>query len=359
MPSRNKIVVAAAGAGKTTHIVNSASENEQLKCLVVTYTINNESEIKRKFGKLIGCIPENVVVKTWFTFLLDEFVRPYQNILYSENRIEGLAFINGISAKYIGAENVKGHYLFEGKEIYSDKIAKFGAEANRLTKGKPIKRLEKIYDTIFIDEVQDLAAWDLDILEILLSSNIDTVLVGDPRQATYRTNNGAKYAKYGGYKILDKLNEWAKREDTDIKGLMYSHRCRQEICDFSDNFFAEVDNTESRNNRQTEHDGIFLVRSKDVGDYIKKYNPQILRYNKSNKCMGYSGMNFKASKGLTFSRTLLFPHGPLKNLLADGDFSKLNEPSALYVAVTRAEQSMAIVYDGECVIDGFTVYEPD
>jgi DNA helicase-2/ATP-dependent DNA helicase PcrA len=185
------------------------------------------------------------------------------------------------------------------------------------------------------------------------------VLVGDPRQATYKTNNGAKHAKYSGYKIINRLIDWSKRADTEIEGLMYSYRCRQEICDFSDHFFVEFDNTESRNNNQTDHDGIFLVRTEDVPQYIKKYNPQILRYSKKDKCMGYSASNFKASKGLTFNRTLLFPHGPLKKLLGNGNFSALKEPSALYVAVTRAEQSMAIVYDGETVIDGFTVYEPE
>lgn len=359
MPSVNRIVVAAAGAGKTTHIVRSSSEDEEIKCLIVTYTINNEEEIKRKFALEIGCVPKNVVVKTWFSFLLDDFVKPYQNAIYPTQRITGLAFVNGVSAQYVPATNVARHYFYKGTEIYSDKIAKFGVETNQVTGGLPINRLQKMYDRIYIDEVQDLAAWDIDIIYLLMRSTIDIVLVGDPRQATYRTNNGAKYAKYGGYKILTLLNELASANNCEMELMMYSHRCRQEICDFSDMFFAEVENTVSRNLEVTDHDGIFIVRTQDVPGYIKRYNPKILRYSKTEACQGYAASNFKASKGLGFDRTLLFPHGPLKTLLINGDFSALNEPAALYVAVTRARQSMAIVFDGECVVPGFQVYTPE
>ena len=54
--------------------------------------------------------------------------------------------------------------------------------------GALIRRLEGIYDEILIDEVQDLSAYDWDILDALLISSIEIWMVGDIRQAVLATN---------------------------------------------------------------------------------------------------------------------------------------------------------------------------
>ena len=55
-------------------------------------------------------------------------------------------------------------------------------------------------------------------------------------------------------------------------------------------------------------------------------------------------MNYGAVKGMTFSRTLIYPHGPLKAYLKTGDLKSAGKEIAkLYVAVTRARQSVAFV----------------
>lgn len=358
MSSSNRIVIASAGAGKTTYIVQSLNAPQTKKSLVVTYTLNNEEEIKKKFFKENGCIPTHVEIKTWFRFLLDDFVRPYQSALHPDNRVDGLAFVDGISAQYTPESNIKKHYFSAGNDIYSDKIAKFGYKLNQSTNGFVIQRVEQIYDTIYVDEAQDLAAWDLDVLDLLLNSDIKIVLVGDPRQATYKTNNGSKHAKYGGAKILNKFKEWEESGLCKLDLMTHSYRCNQEICNFADRFFPDMDTTESRHSEITGHDGIFIIRSAHINEYISRFNPKILRYNKREKCMGLSASNFKESKGLTFPRVLLFPHNPLKTLLKNADFSKLAEPSALYVAVTRAQYSVGIVHDDEFAIEGLNLYEP-
>jgi len=58
------------------------------------------------------------------------------------------------------------HYLTPGHKIYSDKLAKFVIRCNEKSDGAVIDRLSKIYTHIFIDEVQDLAGYDLDILKL-------------------------------------------------------------------------------------------------------------------------------------------------------------------------------------------------
>ena len=48
---------------------------------------------------------------------------------------------------------------------------------------------------MFVDEMQDLAGYDLALLEKLFGSALPVTAVGDPRQGTYSTNNSAKKIK--------------------------------------------------------------------------------------------------------------------------------------------------------------------
>lgn len=74
----NKLIIAAAGSGKTTFLVTKALTQKNEKVLITTYTQANELEIRKKFIELNGCIPSNVVVQTWFSTLLQHGVRPFQ-----------------------------------------------------------------------------------------------------------------------------------------------------------------------------------------------------------------------------------------------------------------------------------------
>lgn len=70
MPSsENRIIVACAGSGKTTRLVNEALASRDRRIAFVTYTNNNTREIKKKFGELNSGIPKHVDVMTWFAFL--------------------------------------------------------------------------------------------------------------------------------------------------------------------------------------------------------------------------------------------------------------------------------------------------
>ena len=69
--------------------------------------------------------------------------------------------------------------------------------------GLVIDRLEHIYDCIYIDEVQDLAGYDFDFLELMLLSKVKLIVVGDSRQATYFTNCAPKNVKFKGKNIVN------------------------------------------------------------------------------------------------------------------------------------------------------------
>ena len=104
----NKLIIAAAGAGKTTHLVNEALKITPDKVLITTFTESNEQEIKKKIFELNGCIPSNIIVQTWFSFLIQQGVKPYQSFLY-ENKVTGLLLVN----KKSGLK-----YCYNGKPVY-------------------------------------------------------------------------------------------------------------------------------------------------------------------------------------------------------------------------------------------------
>lgn len=49
MQSNNKIIIAAAGSGKTSELVNKATELNTKRILITTFTVDNTEEIRRKF----------------------------------------------------------------------------------------------------------------------------------------------------------------------------------------------------------------------------------------------------------------------------------------------------------------------
>ena len=133
--------------------------------------------------------------------------------------------------------------------------------------------------------------------------------------------------------------------------LARSHRCNQQICDFADALWPGMAKTTSLNQTTTGHDGMFLVSVRNLHEYVRTFNPAILRYNISTNSYGYSALNFGNSKGLGFQRVLIFPHGPIKKYLRSGNLNDVEGSiEKFYVAVTRARHSVAFLHDEECAV---------
>lgn len=65
----SRLIIAAAGAGKTTFLVEQALKISE-SILITTYTDANEQSIRDKFYELHGCIPANVTIMPWFSLLI-------------------------------------------------------------------------------------------------------------------------------------------------------------------------------------------------------------------------------------------------------------------------------------------------
>lgn len=346
----------AAGGGKTTRIVGEAVGGVE-RALLVTYTRNNAKEIERKLYGLGPVIPPNLEVMTWFSFLLRDLARPYRRVMH-DRRIEGLQWEEGRSVPYIPESNIGAHYFAGGHLIYSDKISKFICECDRRTNGAVMRRLAQRFDHIFVDEIQDMAGYDLDVLELILKAGIKLTLVGDHRQATLKTNQGKKNAAFGGVNIIKKFKAWDKAGLATLSYQRHTHRCHQHIADLGDRFFPDEPATKSLNDVVTGHDGVFIVATAKVDAYVATFAPQVLRFDRKTSCHELPAMNFGESKGLTFNRVMIFPHNLAKKWLSTGNISHVEKSVArMYVGATRARHSLAFVHDGAAAIPDAQVYE--
>jgi len=312
--------------------------------LITTYTNENLEQINGFIIKRNGFVPKNVTILSWFSFLLQEGVRPYQSCMTERNRINGIIFDNTIK-KGVRKDDVDNYFLTKGDNIYRDRVSDFVCQCDNRTEGLVMERLTKIYANIFIDEVQDFAGYDLDFLEKIFKSSIDIIAVGDPRQSTYSTNNASKNKQYKRHKILEWITKKEEAGLCSVEGRVDCYRCNQQICDYADALFPQLSKTKSNNNEITGHDGVFSVKPKETLAYIEKYKPTILRWNKKANTMGQGAINIGVSKGRTYDRVLIFPTKPMTQYLKTGDTSKAGDLSKLYVAVTRAKYSVAFVWE--------------
>lgn len=346
MPSASRIVIAAAGGGKTTRVVEQALRADTGIIALVTYTRNNVREIQLKMHERSRAIPPHVEVISWYTFLLHELSRPYQSAMHSR-RIDGIFWTEGKSVIYAAESNTEAHFFFDGRLIYSDKISKFICACDAKSGGAVMRRLRQRFAHIIIDEIQDMAGYDLELLELMLKSNVKVTFVGDHRQATFATNNAPKNKAFRGPAIIKKFETWKKAGLVSIDYECETHRCNQALAELGDSFFPSEPKTKSLNNNITGHDGVFLVASADVDEYIRQFAPQVLRYSAATKCEPYEALNFGESKGLTFDRVLIYPHRLAEKWLKTGNFAHVEKSaSKMYVASTRARYSVAFVYDG-------------
>lgn len=314
---------------------------------MITYTRNNVREIQLKIYERLPAIPSHIEVISWYSFLLRELARPYRSAMHNR-RIDGIHWVEGKSVPYVPAGKTSAHYFLGGNQIYSDKIAKFICECDKRAGGAIMRRLKARFSHLIIDEIQDMAGYDLDLLELMLRTGIPVTFVGDHRQATFATNNAAKNKGFAGPGIIRKFEQWKKAGLVSIDYECHTHRCNQAIADLGDSFFPDEPRTLSKNTDVTGHDGVFLVARTDVDAYMAAFAPQVLRYSVKTKCDPYDAMNFGEAKGLTFDRVLIYPHGKATSWLASGNVSYIQKSIAkMYVAATRARYSVAFAFDGK------------
>jgi len=341
MQSKNVAVIAAAGSRKTQYIIDAALAIKDEPVLITTYTQENQREIIRRLEQESGLLPINITVMGWFTFLIAQGARPYQRaVIGPERNIRGLNFL-GARHRFAKRTEPKRFYLDADANLFRDGVSDFVWHANKETSGAVVSRLERIYRHVFIDEVQDLHAYDFQVLDLLLESRINVTAVGDPRQRILSTN----YSLKKGVDRTSGIRGWfdQRKEICSLIDRTDNYRCNQAICEFADQVFPELPKSVSRCTTVTGHDGVFFIVTKEVPSYLSEHNPRVLRYHKTTDTMGLPALNIGKSKGQTYDRVLIFPTEGMRKFLTNRDPTKLKTREHLYVAATRARHSVAFV----------------
>jgi superfamily I DNA/RNA helicase len=286
-------------------------------------------------------------VLSWFGLLMNQAARPYQSAI--TGRIDYGRSLNfkPNPNRYATKERPLGYYFDSNGDFYRNVLADFVVEADRRSGGRVIRRLGRLYDAIYVDELQDLAGSDLHFLRLLFASAIQVTLVGDPRQGTYTTNQSNTNKRYRREGIAKWLDDRVADRTCVLEERTESWRCNQQICDWADALYPDMPRTVSRNDARTGHDEVVYLAREDVEPYTEKFQPRVLRWSRTADTQGLPAMNFGMSKGSTFDRVLIFPTKPITEYLITKDVSKLKARAHLYVAVTRAKHSVAFVVDGK------------
>ena len=78
----NKVIFAAAGNGKTYSLCSKAKaavENGNKYVLLISYTNEGICSLENEYRKQnAGVLDDRVIFKSWYSFLLSEFIKPYQ-----------------------------------------------------------------------------------------------------------------------------------------------------------------------------------------------------------------------------------------------------------------------------------------
>jgi DNA helicase II / ATP-dependent DNA helicase PcrA len=360
----NTATLAVAGSRKTQSIVDACSNGPiGRRRLVLTYTLTGQRDLERRLRAACNpsCLPD---VSGWYAFLLHHWVRPFLPLKYPGRRLAGFNF-DGPPTTGKGFVSATGadRFLDPSSRAYKRFLSKLAIDVAEVAGGTVITRLQRTYDEIYVDEVQDMTGYDLDILEQLLKSTSTVHLVGDIRQSVFDTNpQDPRLPQFRGLKMM----EWFKQQDqADRLNLEYSSdtwRSVQAVATFADTIFDSSYNfppTISKQTAYSGHDGIFVVAPAHVAAYIDAYSPVCLRGSISTATPdGISATNFGISKGLTFDHVLIFPSGPVKAFLAKGTTMAPKTACGLYVGVTRAIHSVAFVMDNPDK-SMYTVWTPD
>ena len=248
------------------------------------------------------------------------------------------------SFQYLSGE--RRHLTREGR-VYPSLLGKLAFDLIKESKGRAIQRLECLYDSLYIDEGQDLRGNDLNVLLELLKSSIDVHIVLDPRQSTLSTApKDTMYKKqYCFASILDLYKLWEKKHLLEINYMSESKRFTGEIARFSDLIFGdayEFPATKSKVSQRGVHDGIFLIDIKKLSEYSFEYHATVLAVQKSQKIDAFESVNFGKSKGMTRNDVVIKATQPIEDLLMKGKRLPPSSACGFYVAVTRARYSVAL-----------------
>jgi DNA helicase-2/ATP-dependent DNA helicase PcrA len=219
-----RVVFAVAGSGKTSMIINDLSLTE--RALIITYTRANIENLRLAIINKFGYFPDNIRLYPYFTFIYSFCLRP---IIGLELKFEGINYKPNPIRRI--AQNQIRFFIDSNNYIYSNRICKLFQFAEM--QDDIVSRIEKYFDKVYVDEIQDLGAHDFNFLPTLASVSRDVLFVGDFHQHTFDTSRDGNV----NVNLHSDINRYEEKFRNmglviDKDQLIKTHRCSPTVCNF-------------------------------------------------------------------------------------------------------------------------------
>lgn len=335
----SKLILAVAGSGKTRHLIESL--NLEKRSLIVTYTINNTENLRKRVIQKFGFLPTNIRIHTYFSFLYQFCFQPLYQDAY---QAKGISFNNAPFKDWRKKSDVTHYFIPKLRILYANRLAKFFLEFDPDGLNSVKQRLERYFDNLFVDEFQDFASYDFDFICELSKSNVSSQFVGDYHQHTFDTSRDGQFKKNLHQSEDRFLIEVKKHGITvDATTLIKSYRCSPSVA----TFVRESLGIEMGSQRTDETNILFIEDQKIATDLVRDDEVIKLLYQNSRK-MDFHALNWGASKGLDdFDDVCIIVNDKLFRQIQDQKSQEINGKTLkkLYVACTRAKRDIFFVRD--------------
>lgn len=330
-----RLILSVAGSGKTTFIINQL--NLETRSLIITYTNNNYDNLRKKVVDKFGYIPESIRIYTYFDFLYNFCFKPY---LYFKIPAKGINWNTPPAfTQRLKRNNIK-FYIDSNWKLYHNRIAKLLDESSVYDKVN--HRIEKYYDNLFIDEIQDYGGHDFNFILSMMRSNVRICLVGDFFQHTFDTSSDGNVNKT----LYSDLDKYKKKFTTagvavDCCTLSNSYRCSPSICTFIQ---SEL-NIPIFSHRQDQVEIRLIEASDQIQQLFKCKDTVKLFYQNHHKYPCFSE-NWGASKGVdSYNDVCVVLNKSTYDLYKKNKLIEMNGKTMnkFYVACTRARRNLYFI----------------
>ena len=336
-----EVFLGVAGSGKTKMIIDRLDSDRRF--LILTYTQNNLENIRKRVFEKFEDIPKNITLMTYFNFAYTFCFKPQLAMRLRSK---------GISYKIPKTKGINGgqiqFYMDKHRRLYGCRIGKLLMNEQNISglcnqvieKGFLINaikaRIEKYYDELIVDEVQDLAGHDFNFMLEIVRCNISILMVGDFYQHTFDTSRDGNVNK----NLYNNYDEYKRKFidaglSVDCEKLSKSYRFGAEVCSvIKDKLGITI---LSHENQST---GIKYIEECELIDKIMFDDNIIKLFYKENYKYNCKSINWGNSKGLQYKQICIIL---IKAVC--GEKIAPQTRNKLYVALTRASGCIYLLKD--------------
>ncbi len=351
-----EIILAVAGAGKTYTLCKKIDINKSN--LILSFTHRNLNNIRKELILRHGDIPSKTYIKTFDSFLLSHFIKPYLSIIrthFNNDKID----IDGVNLnepprqRIDGKQNyayikdsLEGHY-FVNNILYVRHFAKLIVKTKK--KGKQgynllntaINNFKLFYDNIYVDEFQDFREYNFDIIKTMIKLFPNIFLVGDFYQHSLAgsNNTGRPFKDLNYEQYLEEISKMKIK--VDHESLNKSRRCSKNITSFINNKLKININSKEINEGE-----IHFISDENKIIEILNDDKIVKLVNSNSGSYTFNALNWSYSKGDTLEKTCVI----LTDVYKDIDKNSFNctgfseiSINKLYVALTRSKSDVYII----------------